>query len=78
MMNDLPFASEVAEIAYQALLKQGVECTRDQFRPAIQAFVIADDISKRKYEEFRKKRMEELREVEEKSNAWIYKDSWQR
>ena len=58
--NDLPFLSTVAESAYQALISSGVDCTRDQFRPAIQAYIAAEEDSKRNYEEFRKKREQGL------------------
>jgi hypothetical protein len=39
VLIDLPFASEVAEKAYQSLLKAGGKDTRDQFRKAIQVFL---------------------------------------
>jgi hypothetical protein len=56
---DLPFASEPAETAYQAGKKVGVNITRDQFRVMLQAFVAANESSKKQYEEFARKRAAE-------------------
>lgn len=48
--NGPPFASNIAESSYQALLSAGVHCTRDQFRPSVQAFREEEDKSRREYE----------------------------
>lgn len=38
--NDIPFASDAAEAAYQQAMKDGVRITRDQLRRMLQAFDI--------------------------------------
>ena len=58
---DQPFMSEPTELAYQALRRAGVDCTRDQFRPAIQAFVTAEAASRRAYEAFVEQRAQRER-----------------
>lgn len=48
-----PFASDVAEKSYQALLAAGAKATRAQFREAIMTFVLEDQKSREEYEKWR-------------------------
>ena len=54
--SEQPFASGPAEAAYQALLRYGGTCTREQFRPVIMTFAAAEDASKCEYGEWKRTR----------------------
>ena len=60
---DAPFQSEVAETAYQKAKELGISMSRDEFRLILQAYITAEDKSRREYEEWKRKRCEVVTHV---------------